>query len=170
MKRRIRTHASALMVAAGLLSATAPLVQARDIHADWENHCLECHGHAGAFARDRLRLEAGVLVSDHWGAGLERFLANHHTTAQTLGPIIGMLRAQVATPPVFAEKCQACHGRAADFVRGGAVQMAQGRLVATASGRPVTILLERHGGVDATEAAVVVERLTALLAETATAP
>lgn len=166
MKRRTRSRASALVVA-GLLSVAAPPASARDIHADWENHCLECHGHAGAFARDRLDVEGGVLVSDHWGIDLERFLANHHTSAEMLGPIIEMLRAQVATPPVFAEKCAGCHGRAAEFVRSGALIEQDGTLLVRASGLPVAVLLERHGGVDAAEAAAIVLRLAALLAETA---
>jgi len=166
----MRTAWRNLAPAALLLLAGGAAALARDIHADWENHCLECHGHAGAFARARLGVAGGVLVSDHWGADLERFLANHHTSAATLGPIIEMLRAQLATPPVFAEKCAGCHGRAADLARSGALVERDGRLLIRASGRPVAALLERHGGVDAAEAAIIAERLAALLAETATRP
>lgn len=49
-----------------------------DLHAYWENHCAECHGHAGAFARERLQVHEGRLVSNHRGGALERFLSSHH--------------------------------------------------------------------------------------------
>lgn len=144
----------------------APLAaQARDVHVEWEDRCLECHGHAGAFARERLDVVDGVLVSDHWGPDVGRFLANHHTTPETLGPITAMLVAQATTPPVYAERCARCHGRAADLVR-QSVERRDGQLVLAASGRPLADLLARHGGLGPGELDTVLESLDRLIDET----
>ncbi|MEZ5862285.1 MAG: hypothetical protein R3D28_25510 [Geminicoccaceae bacterium] len=144
----------------------APLgAQALDLHVEWEDRCAECHGHAGAFARQRLDVVDGVLVSDHWGAQLERFLANHHTTPATLGPIIAMLTAQVNTPPVYAERCARCHGPAADLVR-RSVARQDGQPVLATSGRPLADFLARHGGLEPDELDTILESLDRLIDET----
>jgi hypothetical protein len=147
-----------LLIGSGAASAA-------DIHAYWENHCLECHGHAGAFARERLTVEGGVLVSEHWGSRLERFLANHRTTPATLGPIIAMLTAQVATPALYAEHCSGCHGTAADLVR-DTVDRRDGVLHGRSSGRPLAPFLARHGGLASDEIPIVLESLDRLVDET----
>ncbi len=148
----------ALLIASGAASAA-------DIHAYWENHCLECHGHAGAFARDRLTVEDGVLASDRWGTRLERFLANHYTTPATLGPIVAMLTAQVTTPPLYAEHCRSCHATAADLVR-NSVERRDGVLYARSSGQALAPFLERHGGLAGEEVPVVLQVLDRLVDET----
>ncbi len=147
-----------LLIGSGAASAA-------DIHLYWENHCLECHGHAGAFARDRLTVEGGVLVSDRWGSGLDRFLANHHTTPATLEPIIAMLTAQVESPPLYAEHCSGCHGIAADLVR-DSVERRDDVLYGRPSGRPLARFLARHGGLASDEIPVVLESLDRLVDET----
>lgn len=154
------------MAFVGLLIGSGA-ASAADIHAYWENHCLECHGHAGDFARDRLTVADGVLVSDHWGSGLDRFLANHHTTPATLGPIIAMLAAQVATPALYAEHCSGCHGTAAELVR-DSVERHDGVLHGRSSGRPLAPFLTRHGGLASDEIALVLESLDRLVDETVT--
>lgn len=146
--------------------AIAPYAaQARDVHVEWEDRCAECHGHAGAFARERLAVADGVLVSDHWGAELGRFLANHHTTPSTLGPIIAMLTAQATTPPVYAERCAGCHGPAAGLVRQSIVRR-KGQPVIASSGLPLADALQRHGRLEPGELDIVVQTLDRLIDET----
>ncbi len=138
---------------------------ARDVHVEWEDRCAECHGHAGAFARQRLAVVDGVLVSDHWGTEVGRFLANHHTTPATLGPITAMLMAQATTPPVYAERCAGCHGPAAGLVRQSIVRR-NGQPVIASSGLPLADALERHGRLEPGELDIVVRTLDRLIDET----
>ncbi len=148
-----------------VLLGLVDVVQARDLHVEWEDRCAECHGHAGAFARERLAVHDGVLTSDHWGSDVARFLAHHHTTPATLAPLVAMLTEQATTPPLFAEHCAGCHGTAAELVRSDVVRR-NGRLVGAASGRPLELFLRRHGGLEPDEQALVLQRLDRLHAET----
>ncbi len=148
-----------------LTLAGASAARGFDAHFYWENHCAECHGHAGAFARSRLSLAEGVLASGHWGTGVDRFLANHHTSPDMLPAVMDMLTAQVATDPVYADRCAACHGPAADLVRQGLARGADG-LVLRRRGQPVASFLAGHGGgLPADEAGLLVGRLTAIADE-----
>jgi mono/diheme cytochrome c family protein len=152
-------------IAFGLaLAAGAAQAAGRDLHLEWEDRCAECHGHAGAFARDRLAVVDGVLTSDHWGSDLGRFLANHHTSPATLEPFIAMLTEQATTPPIYALNCAGCHGAAADLVKTAVVRR-DGRLFGAANQRPLDVFLQRHGGLDADELPVVLERLERLYEE-----
>ncbi|MEZ5861815.1 MAG: hypothetical protein R3D28_23010 [Geminicoccaceae bacterium] len=148
-----------------MLAALPLAAQGQDVHVEWEDRCAECHGHAGAFARQRLEVVDGVLVSDHWGADLGRFLASHHTTPATLGPITAMLTAQVNTPPVYAERCAGCHGPAAGLVRQSIVRR-NGQPVIASSGLPLADALERHGRLEPGELDIVVQTLDRLIDET----
>jgi mono/diheme cytochrome c family protein len=147
-----------------LTLAGASAARGFDVHVYWENHCAECHGHAGAFARSRLSLEDGVLASGHWGTGVDRFLANHHTSADMLPAVLDILTAQVATEPIFENRCAACHGRAADLVRESLARGADG-LVLRRSGQSVEVFLGGHGGLTPAEARALAERLTTIADE-----
>jgi hypothetical protein len=157
-----RTGLVAAIAAVLVLSAgSAPGV---DLHAYWENHCAECHGHSGAFARERLRVEQGRLVSDHWGRDLERFLANHHAAGPVLPELAAMLVAQVQAAPTYRDRCEGCHGPAADLVRGALVRE-DGILRLRTDGRPLDAFLARHGGLGAEERAALLRRLGEIAAE-----
>jgi mono/diheme cytochrome c family protein len=147
-----------------LTLAGASAARGFDVHVYWENHCAECHGHAGAFARSRLSLEEGVLASGHWGTGVDRFLANHHTSADMLPAVVEMLTAQVATDPVYENRCTACHGAAAVLVRENLARGPDG-LVLRRSGQSVEAFLARHGGLTPAEARALAERLAGIADE-----
>jgi hypothetical protein len=144
--------------------ATALPAGAFDVHVYWENHCRECHGHAGAFARSRLSLEDGALASGHWGTGVDRFLANHHTSADMLPAVADMLTAQVATDPLYETRCAACHGPAAALVRESLVRGAEG-LVLRRTGQPLPEFLAGHDGLAAAEARKLAERFAGIADE-----
>jgi hypothetical protein len=169
MLRILRTDLGQPMRPAALLLVLLTLAGSStargfDVHVYWENHCLECHGHAGAFARSRLSLEDGALASGHWGRGVDRFLANHHTSADMLPAVLDMLTAQVATDPVFENRCAACHGPATGLVRNSLARGGDG-LVLSRSGQSVEAFLAGHGGLTPAEARALAERLEAIADE-----
>lgn len=61
---------------AGLLGSFS--AHSVDLHAFWDDRCHECHGHAGAFARTFMNVEAGQLVGRHHKDDLKRFLGQHY--------------------------------------------------------------------------------------------
>ena len=88
-----------------------------DLHRLWENHCGDCHGHAGPFARKYLTVSEGVLQGRHHVDDLRQFMQNHYVVENEVDAVFNMLLAQAATPPRFMEECSNCHDTAADFVR-----------------------------------------------------
>lgn len=149
----------AILAASLLLSGPVRAAPSdRDLHVYWEQRCQDCHGHAGAFARRFLALRDGRLAGRHLGADLERFLHQHYLADELVAPVMAMLTAQVTTPALFAQRCVACHGTAADFVR-KSLALRQGELVGKDSGRPVAQTLLTHGKLTEQEASLVVESL-----------
>ncbi|WP_157264164.1 hypothetical protein [Azohydromonas aeria] len=149
----------AILVASLLLSGpvrAAP--NDRDLHLYWEQRCQDCHGHSGAFSRRFLQLRDGRLADLHHGTDLERFLHQHYLADELVAPVMAMLTEQVTTPALFAQRCAACHGTAADFVR-KSLTLRQGELVGKDSGRPVAQTLLTHGKLTEKEASLVVESL-----------
>ena len=147
-----------LCVMPSVLSAAAPA--APDLHAYWDDRCKACHRDAGEFARSTLSVDAaGRLVGRHHGAQLAVFLRQHYLSDDMVEPVMAMLLAQAGTPaPVFKQKCSRCHESAAALAR-ESLQMRQGVLVAKVDGRPLAQLLQRHGGLDPSEIAPMVETL-----------
>ncbi|WP_157979444.1 hypothetical protein [Rhodoferax ferrireducens] len=150
-----------LALAFTALSAAADGV---DLHRYWDQRCESCHGHAGTFARRFLRIDDGRLVGTHHKEYLERFLHNHYLTDALVGPISAMLMAQVASPPLFSEKCAGCHGNASEFAR-ESLLIQDGVLMARANGRKVVDYLATHGKLNPDEVQMVVRSLTRLRME-----
>lgn len=145
-----------LTLALTALSAAADGV---DLHHYWDQRCEGCHGHAGAFARRFLRIDNGRLVGAHHKNDLGLFLRNHYLTDALVGPISAMLMAQVASRPLFSEKCAGCHGNASEFAR-NALLIKDGVLVARANGHKVVDYLATHGKLNPNEVQIVVTNLT----------
>lgn len=156
----IRITATVMFVLAVLLGSPGGPATAEDLHVLWDRQCGGCHGHAGDFARDSLRLEDGRLVGTWLGDRVEDFLATHNGgySPEVVAAMTGMLRAQLETPDLFRSHCADCHGLAAQFVREQLVDR-DGRLVGRYSGTDVEATLARHGGLDREQAAVVLRVL-----------
>ena len=134
-------------VAALLLALTAVGAAAADLHAYWDGRCGSCHGDSATFARSTLALRDGRLVGRHHVDDLPRFVRQHGLPEPLVEPVLAMLAAQVATPPLYARSCSGCHGVAADFAR-QALVLGDGRLLDRRSGAAVAEVLKRHGGLD----------------------
>jgi len=156
-----------------VLFAFARLSQAAvagvDLHDYWDQRCKECHGHAGAFARRFLRVENGHLLGAHHQNDLDVFLRNHYLADALVAPVSAMLIAQVATSPLYGEKCARCHASAADFVRKSLV-VKNGVLVGVSSARNVADYLASHGGLGPAEVRTMVETLTRVRNEVSDPP
>lgn len=144
----------------------APGAQAADVdlHQYWDQRCKACHGHSSEFARRFLGVEKGRLVGVHHRDDLDVFLRNHYLTDRLVGPVSAMLLAQLATPPLFSQKCARCHDTAASFAR-KSLAIEGGLLVGRSSGRKVADFLSTHGGLTPAEVPIVVDSLTRVLDE-----
>jgi cytochrome c5 len=123
-------------------SAAAPGI---DLHAFWDDRCFECHGHAGAFARQILSVRDGRLSGRHHEDDLRAFLRQHYMSEPLAERVHDMLLAQVRTEPVYQQKCARCHETAAALVR-NSIDFDNGVLVAKSARTPLLRFLVRHGG------------------------
>ncbi len=153
--------AAALSVA---LCLGAPIAGAADLHAFWDQRCNECHGHAGAFARQYLGARDGQLIGRRRTDNLLTFLGQHYMGPSEAQRIYAMLLAQVTTKPVYQQNCAGCHGTAAELVR-LSIDRVEGQLVGRAKGRPLATFLQRHGGLEAGELDTVLSSLGRVLDE-----
>lgn len=135
-----------------------------DLHQYWDQRCKECHGHSSEFARQFLRVENGRLVGVHHRDDPDVFLRNHYLSDSLVGPVSAMLVAQLATPPLFSQKCAGCHGTAAAFAR-KSLAIEAGVLVGKSRGRKVADFLLSHGGLEPDEVPIVVDSLKRVLDE-----
>jgi hypothetical protein len=114
-----------------------------DLHRMWDNRCLECHGHSGAFARQFLSVSSGQLQGRHHTDNLHRFLSSHYLSDSEVDAIYSMLLAQASTPAKFENECSKCHETAAIFVR-QSLEFQNGVLFGRASGQRVSEFLRHH--------------------------
>ncbi len=119
--------------------------------------------------RRTLTIEKGRLSGRHHRDDLARFLRNHYLADELVEPVMQMLAAQVAQPPVFKERCARCHDTAAEFAR-RSLESREGVLYERGSGKPVGDYLATHGGLGAGGIRPMVETLTRMRREVATAP
>lgn len=154
------------MLCALLLVLLLPVsVHGDDLHAFWDDRCVDCHGHAGDFARDFFSVLDGELIGPHHhGEELRTFLRHHYAPEAMVEPLYAMLLAQATTPPVYRMHCAGCHGSAAALVR-EKLELRDGVLYGREGQRPLAEFLERHGGLDSEERQVVVDSLTRLAQE-----
>jgi hypothetical protein len=136
-----------------------------DLHALWDDRCIDCHGHAGDFARNFLSELNGELIGPHHhGEELRAFLRNHYAPDELVEPLYAMLLSQATTPPVYRMHCAGCHGSAAALVREH-LELRDGVPYGRAGQRPLDDFLRGHGGLDDDERLVVVDRLRRLAGE-----
>lgn len=150
--------ALAFMALPVVASAAGAPARLPDLHAYWDDRCASCHGDAGPFARQTLRVDQGRLVGRHHVDDLDEFLRHHMPAAGLQAPVVAMLTAQVSTPPTFKAECGACHGAASGFARQSLLRR-DGVLVGRSSGRPVTDMLRSHGGLAPEEIAPMAQTL-----------
>ena len=139
---RINSGVSIVLVTAVLVM---PAVRASDIdlHWLWDDRCAACHGHAGDFSRNFLRVYNGELQGPHHVHDLRRFLHNHYLAGNEVDAVYNMLLAQVNNQARFKGECVSCHDTAATFVR-NSLELRDGVLYSRNSGRPVSRFLGHH--------------------------
>ena len=153
----------AVAIAALTITGSMPAIGI-DLHWFWDQRCHECHGHAGEFARSRLKVEGGQLVGRHHTQDLRLFLGQHQNGGAYAGEMYDMLLAQAETPPVYQQKCARCHGSAAQFARMSLVVI-DGVVSGREKQRPLIDILQKHGKLTSEEVPLVVESLTRVLKE-----
>lgn len=160
---RARTALRAALVALAGLMAPAEPAHSADFHAIFEARCLRCHGHAGAFARERLRLDNGE-VARRDGTPLAPFLTRH---AGGLDPdeialFLKVFARQIASGGFYQERCEICHDRARELARLRLI-VREGRLTGRYSGHDMASFLPGHALMSEAEAGRMIEALTAIL-------
>jgi len=134
-----------------------------DLHRLWDSRCVECHGHAGEFARAFLTVSRTELQGKHHVHDLRRFMHNHYLMDSEVDAVYDMLFAQAGTQSRFKEECSSCHGSAATLVRKSLI-FHNGVLSNRDSGRTVRSFLEHHRGLTPADA----DFYTSLLVRVAT--
>jgi hypothetical protein len=152
-----------LMLVLGLPAAGA--MQSPDPHALFELKCGRCHGHAGAFARDKLMIDQGDVVGRRSGKRVTDTLAHHvgKVSDAEAALIEDMFRRQILSEGIYAEKCRICHDPARDLAR-HRLALLDGRLVGRYDGRPVERFLRYHGRLNDDERAMILDMLAWQLA------
>jgi hypothetical protein len=138
-----------------------PVVGATDIdlHWLWENRCVDCHGHAGEFAREFLTDANGELQGRHHVHDLRHFMQNHYLNADEVDAVYNMLLAQTRTQARFKNECSRCHGSAATFVR-QSLKLRDGQLTSLQSGRSIRKYLATHQDLKPNDVEFFVKQLT----------
>ena len=108
-------------------------------------------------------MKDGLLVGRR-NQDLKLFLVQHEAGAAQADAIYELLLAQVATKPVYQQKCARCHDTAAELAR-GSLLVRDGTIVGRSNGEPISEFLKRHGKLAPEEVPIVVESLTRVLRE-----
>ncbi|MEJ2381442.1 MAG: hypothetical protein P8076_09705 [Gammaproteobacteria bacterium] len=155
----MKTRLGSLLVLGFVLVTTSAAAAGIDLHRMWDDRCSGCHGHAGAFARQHLRVVDGRLVGHHPDRDMRRFLHNHYLAADEIDAVYAMLLAQAGSSARFKQQCGQCHGSASGFIRKSLV-LRDGVLYGRTSDRPVHRFLEHHRGLSPDDAAFFTDVLT----------
>jgi hypothetical protein len=133
---------------------------ALDVHALFEQRCGQCHGHAGLFAREALRLEGGVVVGAKSGKAVSAFLPGHYgrLTADEATALTEAFLLQIRRGGLYEKKCRVCHDPAKELARRRLV-VEEGVLRGRYSGRDVAAFLKTHGRLTPDEVGVLTEML-----------
>ena len=118
---------------------------AREIRAEWDNRCEECHGEADEFARKFLWAVDGQLQGQHHVDNLRLFMRNHYLPKHKIDAFYDMLLALANDPTRYESECSGCHSSAEEFVRKSIV-IKTGELAGLESGISVRKFLQTHQG------------------------
>jgi hypothetical protein len=139
-----------------------PGADAREIRAEWDNRCEECHGEADEFARKFLWSIDGQLQGQHHINDLRLYMRNHYIPKHLIDEIYNMLLAQANSPARFKSECSSCHNSAEEFIR-RAIFIKAGELTGVESGMPVREFLKTHQGLQHTDVEFFTKLLTRVL-------
>lgn len=131
-----------------------------DPHALFEDKCGRCHGHAGAFALEKLTIAKGEVVGQRSGKVVLKTLASHfgRLADSEARQVVDMFRRQIEVGGLYQSKCRICHDPAKDLARRTLI-MRNGQLFGRYSGRPVVDLLSYHGRLRDDERKVLLDML-----------
>jgi hypothetical protein len=145
-----------------LLFFIQPWADAREIGAEWDSRCEECHGEADEFARKFLWVIDGQLQGQHHINDLSLYMRNHYIPKHLNDEIYNMLLAQANSPARFESECSSCHNSAEEFIR-RAIFIKAGELTGVESGIPVREFLKSHQGLQQTDVKFFTKLLTRVL-------
>ena len=150
----------ALLLVLPIVSAPAGATPAIDPHALFEARCLRCHGHAGAFAREQLRLDGDAVFGKSLGRDINAFILRHQgrLTHVEANALYDAFRRQLNAGGLFETRCRACHRRAYELARLELI-IAADRLIGRYSGRDMAVFLAQHGSRTNDEAEVLFDML-----------
>jgi hypothetical protein len=127
-----------------------PGADAREIRAEWDNRCEECHGEADEFARKFLWAVDGQLQGQHHIDNLRLYMRNHYIPKHLIDEIYNMLLTWANNPARFESECSSCHSNAEEFIR-KSIFIKAGELTGLESGISVREYLESHRGLKKTD-------------------
>jgi len=155
---RISTQSLAFL----LMFLVQPWSEAREIEAEWDSRCEECHGESDKFARKFLWAIDGQLQGQHHIDDLRLFIKNHYIPKHLRDRIYDMLLALANSPVRFKGECSSCHNSAEEFIR-RSIHIKSGQLKGAESGIPVSEYLKTHQGLEQDDAEFFTKLLTRVL-------
>jgi hypothetical protein len=145
-----------------LMFFVQPEAGAREIRAEWDNRCEECHGEADEFARKFLWVIDGQLQGQHHIDNLRLYMRNHYIPKHLIDEIYNMLLTQANSPARFKSECSSCHNSAEEFIR-RTIFIKAGELTGAESGIAVREFLKTHQGLQQTDVEFFTKLLTRVL-------
>jgi len=139
-----------------------PGAEAREVRAEWDSRCEECHGEADEFARKFLWAIDGQLQGQHHIDNLRLYMRNHYVPKHLMDEIYNMLLAQANSPVRFKSECSSCHNSAEEFIK-RALFIKVGELTGVESGIPVHEFLKTHQDLQQTDVDFFTKLLTRVL-------
>ncbi|WP_282610951.1 hypothetical protein [Pelagibius sp. Alg239-R121] len=138
-------------------------VAGADFHEIFETRCMECHNHAGDFAREQLTIVDGVLRGAS-GRDIAPFLKKH---AGGLSPeetllFIEVFMRQIESEGAYQERCLFCHDTARKLALSQLI-LRDGRLTGRYSEIDIASFLQGHARLSEGEAAEMTDALGAIL-------
>ncbi len=158
--RLVPVSVAAMLLVFSFAPALAAAVPSIDPHTLFEARCLRCHGHAGEFARERLRLDGDKVVGKRLRKDIGTFLLRHQgglTTTEAAGLYEAFLR-QLMAGGLFKTRCGACHRQARELARLELI-LADRNLIGRYSGRDMASFLRQHGNRTEEEAVLLYDML-----------
>lgn len=157
------TRSVVILAGVFLLTLTISDARATDFHEVFEDRCTSCHGHAGTFAREKLAIVDGILVSSR-GKPLTSFLKRHagRLTLDEIALFEDVFKKQITSDGLYEKRCTICHDSARTLAR---LELAvrDGVLIGRYTGQDIGEFLQQHGRLTAAEAKQMTVALEAIL-------